>query len=59
MVTDRTTVVHALRAQGDHDRALQASCILPTMVDTDKDANVLSMLGVCPSSLEPHTPVGG
>jgi hypothetical protein len=52
MVTDRENVVHALRAQGDHDRALQASCILPAVVDTDKDANVLSMLGVCPSTLE-------
>ena len=52
MVTDRENVVRALRAQGDHDRALQASCILPAVVDTDKDANVLSMLGVCPSTLE-------
>ena len=52
MVTDRQNVVHALRAQGDHDRALQASCILPAVVDTEKDANVLSMLGVCPASLE-------
>jgi hypothetical protein len=55
MVTDRAHVVHALRAQGDHDRALQASCILPAMVDTDKDANVLSMLGVCPASLQEDT----
>ena len=52
MVTDRENVVHALRAQGDHDRALQASCILPAVVDTEKDANVLSMLGVSPSSIE-------
>ena len=52
MVTNRESVVSALRAQGDHDRALQASCSLPALVDTDKDANVLGMLGVSPSSLE-------
>ena len=52
MVTDRRTVVHALRAQGDHDRALQASCMLPAVVDTEKDANVLGMLGVSPGALE-------
>ena len=56
MVTDRTTVVDALRAQGDHDRALQAYCMLPAVVDTDKDANVLSMLGVCPSTLKEDAP---
>ncbi len=52
MVMDRQAVVTALRAQGDHDRALQASCMLPTMVDTEKDANVLSMLGVSPAALQ-------
>jgi hypothetical protein len=52
MVMDRQTVVTALRAQGDHDRALQASCMLPTVVDTEKDANVLSMLGVSPAALQ-------
>ena len=52
MVMDRKVVVTALRAQGDHDRALQASCILPTVVDTEKDANVLSMLGVSPAALQ-------
>jgi hypothetical protein len=52
MVTDRENIVHALRAQGEHDRALQASCMLPTVVDTEKDANVLSMLGVSPAALQ-------
>jgi hypothetical protein len=52
MVMDRQAVVTALRAQGDHDRALQASCMLPTVVDTEKDANVLSMLGVSPAALQ-------
>jgi hypothetical protein len=52
MLTDRKTVVSALRAQGEHDRALQASCQLPQHVDTDQDAAVLRQLGVDVSSLD-------
>lgn len=46
MKTDRSTIVEALRAEGDHDRALQVSCALPRFVDTDQDAAVLRELGI-------------
>ena len=41
MLTERDTVVRALRSRGDHDRALQAQCTLPRWVDPERDAGVL------------------
>jgi hypothetical protein len=52
MNTDRESVVDALRSQGEHDRAFQASCALPPKIDTEKDAGLLSQLGVTPGLLE-------
>lgn len=46
MQAEREVVVQALRSDGDHDRALQAQCVLPTYVDSDADAGLLSRLGV-------------
>jgi hypothetical protein len=51
MVTDRSFVVDVLRTAGEHDRALQARCALPPQVDTEKDAGLLSQLGVPASML--------
>ena len=46
MLAERGEVVRALRSRGDHDRALQAQCCLPRMVDLDEDAGVLQQLDV-------------
>lgn len=46
MLTERDTVVRALRSRGDHDRALQAQCTLPRWVDSERDAGVLLQLDV-------------
>jgi hypothetical protein len=48
----REAVVEALRSQGEHDRALQAACMLPQTVDTEQDAGVLRSLGVDTSVLD-------
>ena len=34
---DKDTVTTALRERGDHDRAVQAECVLPRSVDTERD----------------------
>jgi hypothetical protein len=52
MHTDRDKVVGALRSRGDHDRAAHATCVLPRLVDTDKDAGVLHQLGISVETLE-------
>jgi hypothetical protein len=51
MNAQRDAVVKALRSQGEHDRALQATCMLPATVDTEEDAGVLRSLGVDTSML--------
>jgi hypothetical protein len=51
MNAQRETVVQVLRSQGEHDRALQAACVLPLTVDTELDAGVLHALGVDASVL--------
>jgi len=48
----REVVVEALRSQGEHDRALQAACMLPLTVDTEQDAGLLNSLGVDASLLD-------
>ena len=52
MLTDRETVVGALRARGEHDAAIRAACLLPKQVDTREDAGVLHQLGLDVSGLE-------
>jgi hypothetical protein len=51
MNTERKSVVDALRSQGEHDRAFQASCALPPHIDTEKDAGLLNQLGLSARSL--------
>ena len=51
MQVDKRTVTATLRAQGEHDRAQRADCVLPRHVDTERDAGVLQQLDVHPSEL--------
>jgi hypothetical protein len=46
MVTTRENVVDLLRERGEHDQAVQATCVLPTQVDTVRDAGLLHRFGV-------------
>ena len=52
MHVKKSVVTAALRRQGDHDRALQAECLLPGHVDTERDANLLRRLDVDIHELE-------
>ena len=52
MVTTRDMVVHLLRGRGEHDQAMAATCVLPTQVDTVRDAALLHRFGVEESQLE-------
>nr|WP_297413857.1 hypothetical protein [uncultured Nocardioides sp.] len=49
---DKDTVTTALRERGDHDRAVQAECVLPRSVDTERDAGLLIQLDVNADALE-------
>ena len=51
MVTTRENVVHLLRGRGEHDQAMAATCMLPTQVDTERDAALLHHLGIEGSEL--------
>ena len=55
MNAQRDVVVEVLRSQGEHDRAIQAACVLPPTVDTKRDAGVLRSLGVVASMLDDRT----
>lgn len=52
MQVNKSAVTAALRRQGDHDRALQAECLLPGQVDTERDAGLLHRLDVDVHDLE-------
>lgn len=52
MVVDKDAVTAALRAQGQHDRALQAESTLPRTVDTKLEAATLHQLGLNVSDVE-------
>ena len=52
MRADRQIVVDALRSRGEHDKAVQAACVLPRVVDTQRDASVLLRLDVSLDVLE-------
>jgi hypothetical protein len=52
MVVDKDAVTSALRAQGHHDRALQAESSLPRTVDTDLEAGTLHQLGLQVADVE-------
>ncbi len=52
MVVDKDAVTEALRAQGDHDRALLAESALSRTVDLDRDAGTLHQLGLNVTDVE-------
>ncbi|GAA1937618.1 hypothetical protein [Nocardioides marmoribigeumensis] len=54
MVTTRENVVHLLRGRGEHDQAMVATCMLPTQVDTERDAALLHHFGVEEGALSDH-----
>jgi hypothetical protein len=56
---DKKTVTATLRAQGEHDRAQRADCVLPRHVDTERDAGLLQLLDVHPSELAKVTAEAG
>ena len=51
MNIDKEQIVALLRERGDDAKADQAQQELPTQIDTDKDASVLSKLGIDPADL--------
>ena len=51
MVTTRDNVIGLLRGRGEHDQAMAATCVLPTQVDTVRDAALLHRFGVEESQL--------
>ena len=52
MVVDKDAVTEALRAQGDHDRALVAETALSRSVDLERDAGTLHQLGLNVADVE-------
>ena len=53
MNLDKEDVCARLRAEGDHDRAQQAECTLPRVVDTERDAALLHQFEINVADLEP------
>lgn len=51
MQIDKAQILELLSSQGDHDKAAQAEQDLPSQVDTDRDAGLLSRLGLNPQDL--------
>jgi hypothetical protein len=57
MNIDKDQILQLLRSQGDDTKAQQADEELPAQVDTDRDAGLLSKLGIDPMDL--ITKLGG
>lgn len=51
MQIDKEQIISLLRERGDDAKADQAQQELPSQVDTDQDAGLLSKLGIDPSDL--------
>lgn len=51
MQIDKTQIIEMLQSKGDTAAAAQADNQLPAQVDTDRDAGVLSSLGIDPQDL--------
>ena len=52
MVTTRDNVIELLRERGEHDQAMAATCVLPTQVDTVRDAALLHRFGLDEAQLD-------
>jgi hypothetical protein len=51
MEIPKDKILELLRERGDHDKASQAEQELPEQVDPDRDAGLLSKLGIDPKDL--------
>ena len=51
MQFDKTQIIGMLQSNGDTATAAQADSQLPAQVDTDRDAGLLSSLGIDPHDL--------
>ncbi len=51
MQIDKNQILELLRSQGDDAKAQQSDQELPSQVDTDKDAGLLSKFGIDPMEL--------
>jgi hypothetical protein len=51
MNIDKDQILQLLRSQGDDAKAQQADQELPSQVDTDRDAGLLSKFGIDPMEL--------
>ncbi len=59
MNIDKDQILQFLRSQGDDAKAQQADQELPGQVDTDRDAGLLSKLGIDPMQLVKSLGGGG
>ncbi|TQN40873.1 hypothetical protein FHU33_0224 [Blastococcus colisei] len=59
MNIDKDQILQLLRSQGDDAKAQQADQELPGQVDTEKDAGLLSKLGIDPMDLVKKLGGGG
>ena len=59
MNIDKDQIIQFLRSQGDDTKAQQADQELPGQVDTDRDAGLLSKLGIDPMQLVKSLGGGG
>jgi hypothetical protein len=51
MEFSKDQIIDLIRQQGDEDKASQAEQELPSQVDTDRDAGLLSKFGIDPQDL--------
>ena len=51
MQFDKSQIIDMLQSEGDDAKASQAETELPDQVDTDKDADLLSEIGIDPQEL--------
>jgi hypothetical protein len=59
MQFDKNQIIELLRSQGDQQKAQQAEQELPQQVDTDRDSDLLSKLGLDPQELIGRLAGGG
>lgn len=58
MKIDKSQIIDLLKSRGEQDKASQAESELPGKVDTEKDAGMLSKLGINPQDLLGKLPGG-
>jgi hypothetical protein len=51
MQFDKSQIIDMLKSEGDDAKAAQAESELPDQVDTDRDADLLSKIGIDPQEL--------